>query len=126
MAKSHWVSSLWVAGDECLRLWQRMTALLSRANFQALCQLPNTDLSAHKVPVPLCINMPTPLSDPPRTRQRVRKPAPDLTVPDIQEDAAERKRVLGVLAQRRYREPALSAGSGQGITDCGVTNTEEC
>lgn len=27
----------------------------------------------------------------------------DLAVPDITEDAAERKRVLNVLAQRRYR-----------------------
>lgn len=39
----------------------------------------------------------------PRTRQRVYKPPPPLEVPDIEEDAAERKRILNVLAQRRYR-----------------------
>lgn len=38
----------------------------------------------------------------PRTRQRVQKPPPPLAVPDISEDATERKRVLNVLAQRRY------------------------
>jgi hypothetical protein len=40
----------------------------------------------------------------PRTRQRIHKTPPPLEVPDIDEDAAERKRVLNVLAQRRYRE----------------------
>ncbi|SPN99603.1 uncharacterized protein DNG_02455 [Cephalotrichum gorgonifer] len=40
----------------------------------------------------------------PRTRQRVYKAPPPLAVPDIEEDAAERKRVLNVLAQRRYRQ----------------------
>jgi hypothetical protein len=40
----------------------------------------------------------------PRTRQRVTKAPPPLEVPDIDQDAAERKRVLNVLAQRRYRE----------------------
>ncbi|KAM0328024.1 hypothetical protein ACHAQA_005425 [Verticillium albo-atrum] len=40
----------------------------------------------------------------PKTRQRVHKAPPPLDVPDIDEDAAERKRVLNVLAQRRYRE----------------------
>ncbi|KAH7328004.1 hypothetical protein B0I35DRAFT_6196 [Stachybotrys elegans] len=40
----------------------------------------------------------------PRTRQRAFKAPPPLNVPDIDEDAAERKRVLNVLAQRRYRE----------------------
>ncbi|KND87905.1 hypothetical protein TOPH_07488, partial [Tolypocladium ophioglossoides CBS 100239] len=40
----------------------------------------------------------------PRTRQRVYKAPPTLDVPDIEQDAAERKRVLNVLAQRRYRE----------------------
>ncbi|KAJ3494193.1 hypothetical protein NLG97_g4235 [Lecanicillium saksenae] len=40
----------------------------------------------------------------PRTRQRAYKAPPQLDVPDIEEDAAERKRVLNVLAQRRYRE----------------------
>ncbi|KAJ6444322.1 transcription activator acu-15 [Purpureocillium lavendulum] len=40
----------------------------------------------------------------PRTRQRVYKAPPPLDVPDIDDDAAERKRVLNVLAQRRYRE----------------------
>ena len=42
----------------------------------------------------------------PRTRQRVHKTPPALAVPDINEDAAERKRVLNVLAQRRYSKPA--------------------
>ena len=50
---------------------------------------------------------------PPRTRQRVYKAPPPLAVPDINEDAAERKRVLNVLAQRRYSKiippsPSLS------------------
>lgn len=40
----------------------------------------------------------------PRTRQRVHKAPPALNVPDINDDATERKRVLNVLAQRRYRE----------------------
>lgn len=43
----------------------------------------------------------------PKTRQRVQKAPPVLDVPDIDEDAAERKRVLNVLAQRRYREFAM-------------------
>lgn len=41
----------------------------------------------------------------PRTRQRVHRTPPALAVPDINEDAAERKRVLNVLAQRRYSKP---------------------
>ncbi|KAK5998300.1 hypothetical protein PT974_00677 [Cladobotryum mycophilum] len=40
----------------------------------------------------------------PRTRQRIYKPPPSLDVPDIEANASERKRVLNVLAQRRYRE----------------------
>ncbi|CAH0059575.1 unnamed protein product [Clonostachys solani] len=40
----------------------------------------------------------------PRTRQRLYKAPPTLDVPDIDQDAAERKRVLNVLAQRRYRD----------------------
>ncbi|KAK3322857.1 hypothetical protein B0H66DRAFT_474618 [Apodospora peruviana] len=40
----------------------------------------------------------------PRTRQRIRKPADALAIPHIEEDAAERKRVLNILAQRRYRQ----------------------
>ncbi|KKP07225.1 hypothetical protein THAR02_00655 [Trichoderma harzianum] len=40
----------------------------------------------------------------PRSRQRTFKPAPALEVPDIEENAPERKRILNVLAQRRYRE----------------------
>ncbi|ROT38641.1 hypothetical protein SODALDRAFT_324078 [Sodiomyces alkalinus F11] len=39
---------------------------------------------------------------PSRTRQRIRKPAPVLEVPHIEENADERKRVLNVLAQRTY------------------------
>ncbi|KAI1877570.1 hypothetical protein JX265_003578 [Neoarthrinium moseri] len=48
-----------------------------------------------------------PVTDPgkrPRTRQRIHKAPPELEVPDINNDAAERKRVLNVLAQRRYRQ----------------------
>ncbi|KAK4033947.1 hypothetical protein C8A01DRAFT_19193 [Parachaetomium inaequale] len=48
--------------------------------------------------------MPPLLDDRPRTRHRVRKPPPTLAIPDIEHDAAERKRVLNVLAQRRYRQ----------------------
>ncbi|KAI1170561.1 hypothetical protein F4777DRAFT_591869 [Nemania sp. FL0916] len=40
----------------------------------------------------------------PRTRQRIHKEPPSLAVPDINDNATERKRVLNVLAQRRYRE----------------------
>lgn len=35
------------------------------------------------------------------------KAPPPLDVPDINEDAAERKRILNVLAQRRYSKMAL-------------------
>jgi hypothetical protein len=45
----------------------------------------------------------------PRTRQRIHKEPPALAVPNINEDANERKRVLNVLAQRRYRkDPSLN------------------
>ncbi|KAK1596343.1 uncharacterized protein LY79DRAFT_61923 [Colletotrichum navitas] len=44
------------------------------------------------------------LNNRPRTRQRMPKAAPSLDVPSIEQDASERKRVLNVLAQRRYRE----------------------
>jgi len=47
---------------------------------------------------------PPAVANKPRIRQRLHKPAPPIPVPDINEDAAERKRVLNVLAQRRYRE----------------------
>ncbi len=40
--------------------------------------------------------------DKPRVRQRRHKSPEVLDVPDIDVDAAERKRVLNVLAQRRY------------------------
>ncbi|KAI0489805.1 hypothetical protein F4859DRAFT_462437 [Xylaria cf. heliscus] len=40
----------------------------------------------------------------PKTRQRIHKEPPTLAVPDINNDATERKRVLNVLAQRRYRK----------------------
>ncbi|KAK6214064.1 hypothetical protein LQW54_004841 [Pestalotiopsis sp. IQ-011] len=39
-----------------------------------------------------------------KSRQRVHKPPAALEVPDINEDASERKRILNVLAQRRYRQ----------------------
>lgn len=48
------------------------------------------------------------LTNRPRTRQRAYKKPPTLDVPDIDQDAAERKRVLNVLAQRRYRKLLLS------------------
>lgn len=38
----------------------------------------------------------------PKTRQRIYKAPPTIEVPNIDEDAAERKRALNVLAQRRY------------------------
>lgn len=57
----------------------------------------------------------------PRTRQRVHKTPPALAVPDINEDAAERKRVLNVLAQRRYSKPASqltpSGNEEEGVAD---------
>ncbi|KAJ9132516.1 DUF3425 domain protein [Pleurostoma richardsiae] len=40
----------------------------------------------------------------PKTRQRIHKPPTLLKVPNINDDAPERKRILNVLAQRRYRE----------------------
>lgn len=40
----------------------------------------------------------------PKVRQRAYKPPAPLDVPHIEEDPAERKRMLNVLAQRRYRE----------------------
>ncbi|UNI21969.1 hypothetical protein JDV02_007907 [Purpureocillium takamizusanense] len=49
----------------------------------------------------------------PRTRQRVYKAPPPLDVPDIEDDAAERKRILNVLAQRRYREKKRLRRSGK-------------
>lgn len=49
------------------------------------------------IPVPTTANRP-------RTRQRAYKKPPVLDVPDIDQDATERKRVLNVLAQRRYRK----------------------
>ncbi|KAG9257362.1 uncharacterized protein F5Z01DRAFT_383704 [Emericellopsis atlantica] len=55
----------------------------------------------------------------PRTRQRRHKSPPVLDVPDIEKDAAERKRVLNVLAQRRYREKKRlnkKSGSHHGAT----------
>ncbi|KAF4965781.1 hypothetical protein FSARC_6452 [Fusarium sarcochroum] len=64
----------------------------------------------------------TTLANRPRTRQRAYKKPPALEVPDIDDDATERKRVLNVLAQRRYREKkrlnrlkAKSAGSDDPI-----------
>jgi hypothetical protein len=40
----------------------------------------------------------------PRSRQRTYKPPPVLDVPDIDENGPERKRILNVLAQRRYSQ----------------------
>ncbi|KAI0525860.1 hypothetical protein F5B22DRAFT_256939 [Xylaria bambusicola] len=48
----------------------------------------------------------------PKTRQRIHKEPPELAVPNINDDAAERKRVLNVLAQRRYRERKRQDKSG--------------
>ena len=36
--------------------------------------------------------------------KRQRRTVDDIAIPDISDDAAERKRILNVLAQRRYRE----------------------
>jgi hypothetical protein len=36
--------------------------------------------------------------------KRQRRMVDDVSIPDISDDAAERKRVLNVLAQRRYRK----------------------
>ena len=47
----------------------------------------------------------------PRSRQRTYKPAPVLEVPDIEENASERKRILNVLAQRRYSQYYPLSGS---------------
>lgn len=47
---------------------------------------------------------PAPAYKKPRMRQRIHKSPPSLDVPDINDDAPERKRVLNVLAQRRYRK----------------------
>ncbi|KAL8348556.1 hypothetical protein RB598_001712 [Gaeumannomyces tritici] len=63
------------------------------------------------------------------TRQRLHKDPPPLAVPNINEDAAERKRILNVLAQRRYRQrkkqqsPAtevssLAQGNSSAQSDC--------
>ncbi|KAF3767420.1 hypothetical protein M406DRAFT_251725 [Cryphonectria parasitica EP155] len=49
----------------------------------------------------------------PRTRQRKHKTPPSLDVPDINENAAERKRILNVLAQRRYRKREAHAHQAQ-------------
>ncbi|KAI8956152.1 hypothetical protein F4801DRAFT_4047 [Xylaria longipes] len=49
----------------------------------------------------------------PKTRQRIHKEPPSLAVPNINDDATERKRVLNVLAQRRYRERKRQ-GKGRG------------
>ncbi|KAL2258381.1 hypothetical protein VTK26DRAFT_8329 [Humicola hyalothermophila] len=56
--------------------------------------------------------MPSTQGTQPRTRQRISK-APPLTVPDIHEDAAERKRILNVLAQRRYRQRKRESRRGK-------------
>ncbi|CAK7202459.1 hypothetical protein SEUCBS139899_005182 [Sporothrix eucalyptigena] len=60
----------------------------------------------------------------PKTRQRIHKPPEPLAVPDIEEDAAERKRVLNVLAQRRYRErrrqKKARAGTAQQASGAGA------
>jgi hypothetical protein len=55
----------------------------------------------------------TVLPNRPRTRQRAYKQPPFLDVPDIDQDAAERKRVLNVLAQRRYRKFLFSNQIGK-------------
>ncbi|KJR82336.1 uncharacterized protein SPSK_03318 [Sporothrix schenckii 1099-18] len=65
----------------------------------------------------------------PKTRQRIHKPPEPLNVPDIEEDAAERKRVLNVLAQRRYRErrrqkKAAKAGAAEQPPEVPVGDAE--
>lgn len=65
----------------------------------------------------------------PRSRQRTYKTPPKLDVPEIEDDAVERKRVLNVLAQRRYREKRrqrrLKQPSQKGPEDEAVEKTSE-
>ncbi|KAK1827504.1 hypothetical protein QBC39DRAFT_266948 [Podospora conica] len=72
----------------------------------------------------------------PRTRQRRHKSPPPIDVPNIDEDAAERKRLLNVLAQRRYRQrkrqsrPATAndggcEGSAGGTVDVELSQVSE-
>ncbi|KAL2194000.1 hypothetical protein P885DRAFT_80772 [Corynascus similis CBS 632.67] len=60
----------------------------------------------------------------PRRRQRVHKPSQPLVVPDIQENAAERKRVLNVLAQRRYRQRKRESRNVAQADDSGQSSTQ--
>lgn len=62
---------------------------------RVLC--PSNFKMVETIPVPTTANRP-------RTRQRAYKKPPVLDVPDIDQDATERKRILNVLAQRRYRK----------------------
>ncbi|KAI0458778.1 hypothetical protein F5B21DRAFT_459405 [Xylaria acuta] len=59
----------------------------------------------------------------PKTRQRIHKEPPALDVPDINDDATERKRVLNVLAQRRYRERKRQ-GKGRGRAENGTSSPQ--
>ncbi|KAK1969439.1 hypothetical protein LY78DRAFT_350661 [Colletotrichum sublineola] len=65
-----------------------------------------------------------------RARQRMPKAAPALEVPDIEQDASERKRVLNVLAQRRYRERKRQSRLGRenssdaAVPECRVSETD--
>ncbi|CAM1511245.1 Fc.00g087580.m01.CDS01 [Cosmosporella sp. VM-42] len=64
----------------------------------------------------------------PKTRQRTYKQPPPLAVPNIDDDAAERKRVLNVLAQRRYREKKrlsrLKSNTGKDTSESAGTSEE--
>ncbi|KAI1369710.1 hypothetical protein F5Y08DRAFT_101202 [Xylaria arbuscula] len=59
----------------------------------------------------------------PKSRQRLHKEPPALAVPNINDDAAERKRVLNVLAQRRYRERKRQDKSRTTTQDIAVTQS---
>ncbi|KAK1994279.1 hypothetical protein LX36DRAFT_641696 [Colletotrichum falcatum] len=60
-----------------------------------------------------------------RTRQRMRKAAPALDVPSIEQDAPERKRVLNVLAQRRYRKTHRLTGERKRQSRLGRENSSQ-
>ncbi|KAI1267086.1 hypothetical protein F5Y18DRAFT_424922 [Xylariaceae sp. FL1019] len=63
-------------------------------------------------------------------RQRIHKQPSSLSVPDINDNAAERKRVLNVLAQRRYRKIAQRERKrqtpGRGPSQSSAIASESC
>ncbi|GAP84798.1 putative DUF3425 domain protein [Rosellinia necatrix] len=60
----------------------------------------------------------------PKIRQRIHKEPPALAVPNINDDATERRRVLNVLAQRRYRERRRrEKNRGRGVIETPILAT---